>query len=81
MKRNTLTIRASLLLSLFLISTSHAIPVQQECDGEKKVCCLVADQYGVPPMWVNAASCPRGTVDDATCILQYGCKAITPSKP
>lgn len=77
MKKNTVAIRSSMLACLFLISTSHATPMQQECDGEKKVCCLAADQYGVPPMWVNAASCPRGTVDDATCAPQYGCKPMT----
>ena len=48
--------------------------MHQECDGEKKTCCVAESISGVPPMWVNEPTCPKGMIDDATCAIQYGCK-------
>lgn len=64
------------LLSLALISTAFAAPLNEECDGEKKTCCLVQDRSNIPPFWVNGDTCPTGTIDDATCTLQYGCTTV-----
>ena len=66
------------LLGVSLVTISHATPLQQDCDGEKKTCCVSPDMGAAPPMWVNADSCPSGMVDDSSCPTQYGC---TPSDP
>ena len=65
----------SVLFFAALITTGvHAKVMHQECDGEQKTCCVAENMSGVPPMWVNEATCPKGMVDDITCAIQYGCK-------
>jgi hypothetical protein len=65
-----------LLLSLLLAPTVNAAPLQEECDNKKKTCCLAQKMSNIPPLWVNADSCPKGMADDTSCSLQYGCTAI-----
>lgn len=68
------------LLGASLITTSsYATSLHQECDGEKKTCCVSPEMGAAPPMWVNAATCPKGMIDDSTCVIQYGCTTSEPS--
>lgn len=62
------------LLVLCLNFGSYAKALHQDCDGEQKTCCIAEGFTNVPPMWIKAASCPKGMTDDATCSIQYGCK-------
>ncbi len=69
------TVNLSVLMSLALImSPVYAKAMHQDCDGEQRTCCVAENMSGVPPMWVNEATCPKGMVDAATCTIQYGCK-------
>lgn len=72
----------TLVLTLSLFNTSFAAPpLQEECDGEIKTCCIANEEPNSAAMWVKVSSCPRGMSDNATCPLEYGCKAITSSSP
>lgn len=72
-----MTTKLTIFISLFALGLSsgvHAKVMHQDCDGEQKTCCIAEGFSNVPPMWVKAANCPKGMIDDATCTIQYGCK-------
>lgn len=64
----------TMFLAVFIIPMASGTVMHQDCDGEQRTCCIPENYSGVQAMWVNDSTCPKGMVDDATCVIQFGCK-------